>query len=350
MSNYVPRNILVTGGSGFIGSNYIHQILSDNQSDIRIINYDSLTYAANIKNLEHLPNQHRYQFIKGDILDKNLLDHILAQYMIDTIVHFAAESHVDRSITDPSVFVDTNVKGTYVILESARQYWEKQFHLSASLCRFYHVSTDEVFGSLELDEKPFTETDKYTPNSPYSASKAGADHLIRAYFQTYQLPVVLSYCTNNYGLYQHTEKLIPNIISCCLNHRRISIYGNGENIRDWIYVNDHCQAIQIILTQGNIGECYNIAGHNELSNIAVAHMICKKMDRLIPQTQSYTSLIEFIGDRKGHDFRYALDDTKIRTELGWHPKIDFTTGIEHTIKFYAGTQIQAIDSYLFGEQ
>ena len=334
MSFYLPRNILVTGGCGFIGSNFIHQILADKQSNINIINYDLLTYAADLENLAQLANHERYQLVKGDICDQRMIGRTLEHYHIDTIVHFAAESHVDRSIMTPEVFVDTNVKGTYTLLESAKQYWKKNFSLSPLRCRFYHISTDEVFGSLSLQDSACTEHNKYLPNSPYSASKAAADHFVRAYLHTFELPTILSYCTNNFGKFQHTEKLIPKIIASCIDNKKIPIYGTGDNLRDWIYVEDHCNAIQTILTQGKIGEAYNIAGGNAYTNNEVAHIICEQMDFLMPKEHKNVSLIEYVGDRHGHDFRYALNDNKLKNELNWQPKVEFLTGIKRTIKFY----------------
>lgn len=332
MTVYQPQVMLVTGGAGFIGANFIHYILNHDEK-MTIVNLDKLTYASCLQHLENLP-PHRYHFIQGDICDSKLVKHILQHYHIDTIVHFAAESHVDRSIVSPSAFVETNVVGTYSLLEAARHHWFDIENREATQCRFHHVSTDEVFGSLSLEDGAFTEKTAYQPNSPYSATKAGGDHLVRAYHHTYGLPVTLSHCSNNYGPYQHSEKFIPTVIQACLQQKSIPIYGNGKNIRDWLYVKDHCQALWTIIKNAKKGESYNIGGNNEWENMTLAHYICKQMDSLFPKRQSHALLLQFVTDRKGHDFRYAIDASKIKKELGWLPSETLESGISKTIQFY----------------
>lgn len=331
--NYHPLNVLVTGGAGFIGSNFIRYALKQH-SDVNIINLDVLTYAGSLENLADLPAPNRYSFIQGDICDQALVKNIFNQYQIDTVVHFAAESHVDRSINSPAQFIQTNVVGTFTLLEAARQFWLEQKKWGLNQCRFHHISTDEVFGSLKYDEAPFTELHRYTPNSPYSASKAGADHLVRAYFHTYQLPVTISNCSNNYGPYQHAEKLIPTIIRHCFAEEAIPIYGDGSNIRDWLYVEDHCVGINSILMYGTPGSTYNMGGCEEMNNLSVTKIICKTMDKLYPRYFPYYSLVKFVTDRPGHDWRYAIDTRKIKKDLGWASQENFYSGIEKTIKFY----------------
>jgi len=312
--------MLVTGGAGFIGSQYVHYVLA-HDSHVQIVNFDKLTYAGNQKNLDHLPDPSRHYFIQGDICDPSMLEAVFQQYAIDTIVHFAAESHVDRSIQNPGAFVETNVLGTYQLLEKARKYG----------CRFHHISTDEVFGTLSKDDPAFHEQTPYAPNSPYSASKAGSDHLVRAYFHTYGLPVTISNCSNNYGPCQHAEKLIPTIIRSCETQQPIPVYGDGSNIRDWLYVEDHCEAIHRILTQGKLGETYNVGGNNEVSNIEVVRQICQLMDERFPAHAPHEHLISFVADRPGHDWRYAIDARKMLNELAWAPKTSFQEGLRKTI-------------------
>lgn len=324
--NHHFQNILITGGAGFIGSNFIRYWLKEN-SNVRIINLDLLTYAGSHDNLLNLPDPSRHTFIKGDIANGSLVTQLLQDYAIDTIVHFAAESHVDRSIENPTSFIHTNLVGTFALLEAARQHWPK------GTGRFHHISTDEVYGSLQANDPPFSEQSNYAPNSPYSASKAGSDHLVRAYFHTYGLPITISQCSNNYGPYQHQEKLIPTIINACLHRQPIPIYGNGSNIRDWLYVEDHCNAILAILTAGQIGKTYNIGGCNEWNNLALAQYICEVMDELYPMETTYKNLITFVTDRLGHDWRYAIDCSRIKKELGWQPQETFETGIRKTISF-----------------
>lgn len=330
---YTPRNILVTGGAGFIGSNFIHFLLRENKK-IKIVNLDSLTYAGSLKNLEGLPDPLRYEFVRGTICDPKVVNETLRRYDIDTIIHFAAESHVDRSIDGPAAFVQTNVVGTFALLEAAKQFWLTEKKYDKTECRFHHVSTDEVYGALNLGDSPFTEKTAYAPNSPYSASKAASDHLVRAYHRTYGLPATMSQCSNNYGPRQHSEKLIPTIIRSCRSRQPIPVYGNGTNIRDWLYVDDHCAAILAILERGEVGETYAIGGHTELDNLSVAHFVCDLMDELYPQAESHRSLIQFVKDRPGHDFRYAIDSSKISSELGWQPKETFKTGIRKTVEYY----------------
>lgn len=318
------KNILVTGGAGFIGSNFI-RLLVKHQVELNIVNLDKLTYAGSLKNLVGV----NHQFIRGDILDKALVTQIIKNFHIDTIVHFAAESHVDRSIISPYQFIETNVMGTFNLLETARE---------LNVQRFHHVSTDEVYGSLTPYASGFTETSNYDPRSPYSASKAASDHLAKSYYHTYGLPLTISNCSNNYGPYQHSEKLIPTIIRSCLTHQKIPIYGNGSNVRDWLYVEDHCRGILAILQQGKIGECYNIGANNEVSNLQLAKYICNRLDELLPWKHAYATLIEFVSDRPGHDFRYAIDFTKIKTQLDWHPVESFKSGIDKTLHFYINHQ------------
>ena len=330
---YKPKNILVTGGAGFIGCNFIRYLL-ESDSEIKIINIDNLSFAGDKKNLESMPSPDRHMFIKMDITDKSAIKNLFHQHEIDTVVHFAAESHVDRSITGPEVFVQSNVMGTFVLLEAARQYWQEDKKWDATECRFHHISTDEVYGTLDKSDPPFTEESTYAPNSPYSASKAGSDHMVRAYFHTYGLPVTTTNCSNNYGAYQHGEKFIPTVIRSCLNNQTIPIYGDGTNIRDWLYVDDHCSAIDKVVRTGKLGETYNIGGNNEWSNNAIAETICKILDKKVPSSKPYAELMQFVEDRKGHDWRYAIDGTKITRDLQWQPAVQFEEGIEKTIDWY----------------
>lgn len=330
---FQPSNMLVTGGAGFIGANFIRHVLNHELS-IHIVNLDKLTYAGSLDNLKDLPHLERYHFIHGDIADADLVTQLLQDHRIDTIVHFAAESHVDRSISSPAAFVETNVLGTFVLLEVARKYWFEVAGYESSQCLFHHVSTDEVYGSLNPSDPLFTEQTAYFPRSPYSASKAGSDHLVNAYFHTFQVPTIISHCSNNYGPYQHEEKFIPTVINSCLNWQTIPIYGNGSNIRDWLYVEDHCQGIMLLIKQGRLGETYNMGGENEIENIVLAKHICDYMDKHFPRRESYHSLLKFVTDRPGHDFRYAIDIAKIKNELNWTPRESLQTGLEKTIEFY----------------
>jgi len=331
--SYSPKNILVTGAAGFIGCNYVRYILADDDG-VEIVSLDNLSYAGSVKNLENLPDPKRHHFVEGDICDKTLVLSILRDYHIDTIVHFAAESHVDRSITGPDAFIQSNLVGTFSLLEAVREVWLNENEWNASNCRFHHISTDEVYGTLNLEDPPFTETTTYAPNSPYSASKAGSDHLVRSYLHTYGLPVTTTNCSNNYGPYQHAEKFIPTVIRSCLAHEAIPVYGDGTNIRDWLYVDDHCSAIEKVVRQGEIGETYNVGGHNEWSNNDIAKTICDLLDKKVPWDKPYSSLISYVTDRLGHDWRYAIDGTKLKTELDWLPALQFEEGIEKTIDWY----------------
>ena len=326
------KNILVTGSAGFIGCNFVRYMLK-NFNDIHIYSLDKLTYAGNLNNLNGLSEQ-KHTFIQGDICDKSLVESLFSKYNIDTVVHFAAESHVDRSITSPAEFIETNVMGTFVLLEAAKKYWMQEKKWSEKNCRFHHISTDEVYGTLSLTDPAFSETTAYAPNSPYSASKAGSDHLVRAFFHTYALPVTTSNCSNNYGPYQHDEKLIPTVIRSCLNQKQIPVYGNGTNIRDWLFVEDHCSAIAKILTNGKCGEVYNIGGNCELNNLTLVQSICSLLDELKPGAKKYAELISFVTDRLGHDFRYAINNSKIQNELGWTPRYNLQQGLLETLKFY----------------
>ena len=330
------KTILITGGCGFIGSNFVRLILGSLNA-CRIINIDNLTYAGNLANLSGFDDDTRYSFVRGDICDRELLDKLFAEEHIDTIVHFAAESHVDRSIEGPAAFIETNILGTFTLLEAARKAWlyDSSRH-TPHATRFLHVSTDEVYGSLG-DTGLFKETTPYDPRSPYSASKASSDHLVSAYHHTYGLPVLITNCSNNYGPYQFPEKLIPLIINNALNGKDLPVYGDGKNVRDWLYVVDHCTAILKVLEQGRVGETYNIGGNSEKQNIEVVQTICDVLDEqvgLLPDTIARRSLIKFVKDRAGHDRRYAIDATKIKQELGWEPSVTFEDGIRTTIEWY----------------
>ncbi len=332
---YQPRNILVTGGAGFIGCNFVRYLL-ESDDDVKIVNLDSLSYAGSTANLDDLPSPERHEFVKGDICDKALVDELFRRYEIDTVIHFAAESHVDRSISGPEAFIQSNLVGTFILLDAARKYWLETKKWDADKCRFHHISTDEVYGTLDKTDPPFTEETLYAPNSPYSASKAGSDHMVRAYFHTYGLPVTTTNCSNNYGAYQHGEKFIPTVIRSCLENKAIPIYGDGTNIRDWLFVNDHCTAIDKVVREGRLGETYNIGGNNEWSNNSIAKTICELLDKKVPAENGnpYAELMEFVTDRKGHDWRYAIDGSKITNELGWQPAVQFEEGIGKTIDWY----------------
>jgi len=333
MAAYQPHRVLVTGGAGFIGTNFIRCLLA-NEPDVQIVNLDKLTYAGSLANLNGLTNSKHHHFVQGDITDEKLVRHLLQHHAIDTIVHFAAESHVDRSIAAPAAFIETNVLGTFTLLEAARHHWLETEKRAAEHCRFHHISTDEVYGSLQPTDPLFSENTAYQPRSPYSASKAASDHLVQAYYHTYGLPITLSNCSNNYGPYQHTEKFIPTVLRGCLENKPIPIYGNGKNIRDWLYVEDHCRGILAILKTGKIGEQYNLGGNNEWENIALATHICELMDKHMPRASSYKDLLQFVTDRPGHDFRYAIDSSKIEKMLGWRPRETLASGLEKTIRFY----------------
>ena len=328
------KKMLVTGGCGFIGSNFIRHILNVD-SNFKIINLDKLTYAGNELNLFGLPEE-RHKLIIGDICDSNLLDRLFVKYEFDVVVHFAAESHVDRSIDGPINFIQTNIVGTLSMLESARKFIQnsKNKHF-----RFIHISTDEVYGSLGKTGK-FTENTSYDPSSPYSASKASSDHIVRAWNRTYGLPVLITNCSNNYGPYQFPEKLIPLTIINCLKNKALPVYGKGENIRDWLFVEDHCDAIYNVLQSGEVGETYNIGGDNEIKNIDIVLNICKLIDKIKPRKDKkrYSELIQYVEDRPGHDFRYAIDANKIKHKLGWTPFESFQSGIKKTIEWYLNNQ------------
>ncbi len=328
--------ILVTGGAGFIGSNFVlNWLANDGES---VINLDKLTYAGNLNNLAALEGDARHVFVQGDICDGALVSELLAKHRPRAIVHFAAESHVDRSIHGPGEFITTNINGTFALLEAARSYWSALEGDDKTNFRFLHVSTDEVYGTLGPDDAPFSETTPYAPNSPYSASKAASDHLVRAYHHTYGMPTLTTNCSNNYGPYHFPEKLIPLIIANALAGKPLPIYGDGMQVRDWLYVGDHCAAIRRVLAGGRTGEVYNVGGWNEMANIEVVHTLCDILDRLAPKEGSYRDQITFVKDRPGHDRRYAIDAGKIERELGWKPAETFETGIMKTVQWYLDNQ------------
>jgi dTDP-glucose 4,6-dehydratase len=325
--------MLVTGGAGFIGSNFVLQQMRD--SSASLLNLDKLTYAGNLHNLESVVTNRGYQFIQGDIGDRDVVRQLLEKYQPGAIVHFAAESHVDRSIRGPEDFIRTNVDGTFALLEETRAYWTALPEQARKSFRFLHVSTDEVYGSLGPDDPPFSETTPYAPNSPYAASKAASDHLVRAYHHTYGLPTLTTNCSNNYGPFQFPEKLIPLMILNAFNRKPLPVYGDGKNVRDWLYVEDHCDAISNVLRRGQPGETYNIGGSNEKSNLAVVETICDLVDEMTERgATSRRELITFVKDRPGHDRRYAMDASKIERELGWKPKATFESGIRQTVRWY----------------
>lgn len=330
----INKLIIVTGGAGFIGSNFIYNWLASCGG--RIINLDKLTYAGNLENLADLKNNPQYTFIHGDIGNRQLIQQLLKKNKPTTIINFAAESHVDRSIHRPDDFIQTNVVGTFHLLDEALNYWSKLNEQERENFRFLHISTDEVYGSLDLNDSAFTETTPYSPNSPYSASKAASDHLVRAYFHTYGLPVLTINCSNNYGPYQFPEKLIPLIIINALNGKEIPIYGDGKNIRDWLYVEDHCIAIRAVLEKGKPGEVYNIGGNCEKTNLEIVHTVCNILDELCPDSEyrPHKSLITFVSDRPGHDRRYAINTSKIEQEIGWVPAEIFESAIRKTVTWY----------------
>jgi dTDP-glucose 4,6-dehydratase len=327
------KTIIVTGGAGFIGSNFIQIALK--KTNVKIINLDKLTYAGNLDSLRDLEDNPQYVFIHGDICDPFLVEKIFVECRPDAIVHFAAESHVDRSIDNPLAFIQTNINGTFILLEAARKYWRKLKEDVRNEFRFLHVSTDEVYGSLGVTGY-FTEETPYAPNSPYSASKASSDHLVRSYYHTYGLPILITNCSNNYGPYHFPEKLIPLIILNALEGKSLPVYGTGSNVRDWLYVEDHCRAILTVLDKGVPGEKYNIGGHNEKTNISIVQTLCDILDEKHPRTdgESYREQIAFVRDRPGHDRRYAIDASKIQNELGWVPVETFESGIVKTVEWY----------------
>ena len=334
------KTIFVTGGAGFIGSAVIRYLI--NNTECSIINIDKLTYAGNLSTLESVTNNPRYFFELADICDAQKISELLKQYKPDAIMHLAAETHVDRSIDNATAFIQTNIVGTYVLLEAARHYWHSLSETKKSTFRFHHISTDEVFGDLKSAVGFFTEMAPYAPNSPYSASKAGADHLVRAWYKTYGFPVILTNCSNNYGTFQFPEKLIPLMILNAVQGKKLPIYGNGNQVRDWLFVDDHARALYLALTRGGIGESYNIGGHNQKTNLEVVNTICAVLDELVPTEKNpntqgvrrYADLIEFVADRPGHDQRYAIDAGKIQRELGWQPLETFESGIRKTVEWY----------------
>ena len=338
--------IIVTGGAGFIGSNFIRQWLATEQEPV--VNLDKLTYAGNLKSLADLEGDPRYRFVRGDIGDRAAVAALLRETRPRAIVNFAAESHVDRSIASAGEFIETNIVGTFNLLESLRTYWDALSLPEQGRFRLLHVSTDEVYGSLAGQEPAFTEKHQYEPNSPYSASKAASDHLVRAYHHTYHLPVVTTNCSNNYGPYHFPEKLIPLMILNALAGKPLPVYGNGQNVRDWLYVTDHCSAIRLVLARGRLGETYNVGGRNERTNLEVVNVICTLLDELKPRADgnSYSTQISFVKDRPGHDLRYAIDATKLENELGWKAQENFESGIRKTVQWYLANQdwVQSVTS------
>ncbi|MBN8589909.1 MAG: dTDP-glucose 4,6-dehydratase [Rhodothermia bacterium] len=332
---HLTKTILVTGGCGFIGSALVRWLIQETPH--RVVNIDALTYAGNLATLDSVAQSPRYVFEHANITDATALERIFTTYRPDAVMHLAAESHVDRSIDGPAAFIQTNIVGTYLLLEAARTFWMKLTEAQKNTFRFLHVSTDEVFGSLDTSDF-FREDTPYQPNSPYAASKAGSDHLVRAWFHTYKLPTVTTNCSNNYGPYQFPEKLIPIVILNALSGSAIPIYGKGENVRDWLFVEDHVRALWQVLETGVIGETYNIGGWNEQSNLAVVEAICKILDKVRPSSKPYADLISFVEDRPGHDFRYAMDAHKIARELGWKPKETFESGLRKTVLWYLENQ------------
>ena len=332
--------ILITGGAGFIGSALIRYLI--NHTEHAVINVDKLTYAGNLDSLADIENNSRYHFEQIDICNRDGIDRLLTHYQPDAIMHLAAESHVDRSIDGPAEFIETNIIGTYTLLEAARSYWASLPTDKKNTFRFHHISTDEVYGDLDRPEDFFTETTAYAPSSPYSASKASSDHLVRAWMRTFGLPVLITNCSNNYGPYHFPEKLIPLMILNALEGKPLPVYGNGQQIRDWLFVEDHARALYLVVTQGVIGETYNIGGHNEMANLDVVNTLCQLLEEMAPNKpsgiQKYTDLITFVKDRPGHDLRYAIDATKIQQELGWIPTESFETGLKKTVHWYLDNQ------------
>jgi len=332
-----PRRLIVTGGAGFIGANFVHYWCQKYPDD-RVVVLDALTYAGNRQTLAMLDDHPNFRFVKGDICDRPVIDELLQEEAIDTLVHFAAESHVDRSILGPDAFVRTNVVGSFTLLEAFRQHWQLADRPTGY--RFHHVSTDEVYGSLSPTDPPFSETTAYTPNSPYSASKAGSDHLVRAYHHTYGMPTTITNCSNNYGQYHFPEKLIPLMAINILMGKPLPVYGDGQNIRDWLYVGDHCSAIDTVLHLGIVGETYNVGGNNEVKNIDLVHMLCDLMNELAPNlpVRPAQELITYVKDRPGHDRRYAINSTKLQTELGWTPSVTVQQGLRLTVEWFLANE------------
>jgi dTDP-glucose 4,6-dehydratase len=327
------QNVLVTGGAGFIGSNFVRHLLAK-APDSNIVNLDALTYAGSRENLRDLPAEDRHTFVEGNICDRALVDELLRRHRIDTIVHFAAESHVDRSILGPEPFIRTNVVGTFTLLEAARQFWLPGQETAVPAHRFHHVSTDEVYGSLAPDDAPFSETTPYAPSSPYAASKAASDHLVRAYGHTYGMQVTISNCSNNYGPFQFPEKLIPLMILSALAGKELPVYGDGLQVRDWLYVEDHCEAIAMILRGGKAGDTYNIGGGNQPTNLKIVETVCAMLGEFKSPAASYHRLVQFVADRPGHDRRYAMDITKINRDLGWQPRHSMQEGLRLTVQWF----------------
>lgn len=338
------KNILITGGAGFIG-NHVVRLFVNQYPDYRIINLDKLTYAGNLANLKDIENAPNYRFVKADICDFEQMIQIFKTYEVTDVIHLAAESHVDRSIKDPFTFAMTNVMGTLSLLQAAKEHWKEDY----ASHRFYHISTDEVYGALEFDGSMFTETTAYDPHSPYSASKASSDHFVRAFHDTYGMNVVISNCSNNYGPYQFPEKLIPLFINNIRHGKPLPVYGKGENVRDWLYVVDHARAIDVIFHQGKTGDTYNIGGFNEWTNIDLIKVMIKTVDKLLGNPEGHSlGLITYVTDRAGHDLRYAIDSTKLKNELGWEPSLQFEEGIEKTVKWYLENQ-EWMDNVTSGE-
>ncbi len=339
------KNVLVTGGAGFIGSNFVRYLLST-EGDIQIINLDALTYAGSRHNLENLPDPRQHVFVEGDICNAPLVYDLMVEHKVDTVVHFAAETHVDRSIRSPAPFIDTNVVGTFTLLESARRYWIEGTPELGQNFRFHHISTDEVYGSLEMGEPAWIEDAPYAPNSPYAASKASSDHLVRSYGHTFQLPYTITNCSNNYGPYQFPEKFIPLMITNAMEGKPLPIYGDGKQIRDWLYVKDHCKAIKTVIQNGLEGETYHVGGGNQPTNLEVVERLCEILDDVQPKSDyvPHRKLIEFVEDRPGHDRRYALDATKIKMELNWKPNLTLNQGLRKTVEWYLDHQgwVQAV--------
>ncbi len=337
-SSRIEDLIFVTGGAGFIGANFVLKMIKDSSKGL--VNLDKLTYAGNLQTLQSIEKNSNYYFYKGDISDKELITRLLNRYQPIAIINFAAETHVDRSIHGPSDFIQTNIVGTYNLLEATRFYFDHLDNSRKAQFRFLHISTDEVYGTLDMNGAAFLETNRYEPNSPYAASKAASDHLVRSWFHTYGLPVLTTNCSNNYGPYQFPEKLIPIIIHNALKDKILPIYGDGMQIRDWLYVEDHCDGIRVVLEKGCVGETYNIGGKNEKTNLSVVHTICTILDQLKPRTdkRSYSEQISFVKDRPGHDRRYGIDASKITNDLGWRPKYTFDSGIQKTVQWYLDHQ------------
>ena len=337
-----PRNVLVTGGAGFIGSNFV-RLLLQREPEVRVVNLDALAYAGSLENLRDVELEPRYTFVHGDICDRALVEGLLRRYGVDTIVHFAAETHVDRSILGPAPFIQTNIVGTYSLLEAARTVWPDEKKV-----RFHHISTDEVFGSLGPNEPPFSEATPYAPTSPYAATKAASDHLVRAYHHTYGLPTLITHCSNNYGPYQHPEKLIPLMILNALDGKPLPVYGDGGQIRDWLFVEDHCEALLAVLERGRVGETYMIGGGVQPTNLEIVAELCAILDQVLPGSphRPHGALIRFVADRPGHDRRYAMDISKIQSELGWSPRHNLAEGLRASVTWYLrnSTWLEAIRS------